>query len=194
MKLKIRKMEVYNINKVGFGKRLLAFIIDMIICSIIGALLSIFTGNMLLEFFFETSQVNETAAAIESLGAGAQGELVNTIFSAASAIGLVGFLILILEGFTGQTPAKMLLGIKIANQDGTNANTNILFLRTFLKNISSVLSLVAIILAIPIVKTIGSFFGFIIFIGCFFALGSSKQSIHDMISKTAVFKIADLKE
>ena len=92
-------MELYNIDKVGFGKRLMAFIIDMIICSIIGALLSIFTGNTLLEFFFETSQVNETAAAIESLGAGAQGELVNTIFSAASAIGLVGFLILILEGF-----------------------------------------------------------------------------------------------
>jgi uncharacterized RDD family membrane protein YckC len=138
-------MEIYSIEKVGFGKRLLAFIIDMIICSIIGALLSLFTGNMLLEFFFETSQVNETAAAIESLGAGAQGELVNTIFSAASAIGLVGFLILILEGFTGQTPAKMLLGIKIAIQDGTNATTNILFLRTFLKNISSVLSLVAII-------------------------------------------------
>jgi len=132
-------MEIYSIEKVGFGKRLLAFIIDMIICSIIGALLSVFTGNMLLEFFFETSQVNETAAAIESLGAGAQGELVNTIFSAASAIGLVGFLILILEGFTGQTPAKMLLGIKIAIQDGTNATTNILFLRTFLKNISSVL-------------------------------------------------------
>ena len=36
--------------------------------------------------------------------------------------------------------------------------------------------------------------GFIIFIGCFFALGSNKQSIHDMISKTAVFKKADLKE
>ena len=83
---------------------------------------------------------------------------------------------------------------KIANQDGTNATTNILFLRTFLKNISSVLSLIAIILAIPLVKTIGSFFGFIIFIGCFFALGSNKQAIHDMIAKTAVFKIADLKE
>jgi uncharacterized RDD family membrane protein YckC len=48
--------------------------------------------------------------------------------------------------------------------------------------------------AIPLVKTVGSFLGFIIFIGCFFALGSNKQSIHDMISKTAVFKKADLKE
>ena len=60
------------------------------------------------------------------------------------------------------------------------------------KNISSVLSFIAVTVSLSIIGTIGSFLGFIIFIGCFFTLGKSKQSIHDLISKTAVYNKSEL--
>ena len=100
---------------------------------------------------------------------------------------------MIIEGVTGQTPAKMILGIINANQNGTKATTNVLVLRTVLKNISSIFSLISVVLSISIIGTIGSFLGFIIFIGCFFVLGNNKESIHDIIAKTAVFNKAELK-
>ena len=187
-------MEIENnkIERVGFGKRLLAFFIDLIISSILGFILSSFAGIMLLEFFFETSQVNETMATVESIQSG-MGNTIKEIFIAISGIGAISFLIMIMEGITGQTPAKMLLGIINANQNGTRANTIVLSLRTFLKNISSIFSLIAVVLGISIIGTIGSFLGFIIFIGCFFVLGSNKESIHDMLAKTAVFNKSEIK-
>ena len=146
---------------------------------------------MLLEFFFETSQVNETMATVESIQSG-MGNTIKEIFIAISGIGAISFLIMIMEGITGQTPAKMFLGIINANQNGTRANTIVLSLRTFLKNISSIFSLL-FVLGISIIGKIGSFLGFIIFIGCFFVLGSNKESIHDMLAKTAVFNKSEIK-
>ena len=92
-------------------------------------------------------------------------------FKVIAGIGVIGFLIMIMEGLTGQTPGKMLLGIKNGNQDGSNASTSTLFIRTLLKNISSVLDYLLLLpLALSIIGTIGSFLGFIIFIAIVFLL------------------------
>ena len=48
-------------------------------------------------------------------------------------------------------------------------------------------------LGIAFLSTVGGLLSLVIFIGCFFVLGSQKQAIHDMISKTAVFNKADLR-
>ena len=181
-----------TLERIGFGKRLLAFLIDLIISSTLGIVLASFVGITLLEFFFETSQVNETMAAVESINSG-MGDIVKKFFINISGVGAISFIIMIIEGVTGQTPAKMILGIINANQNGTRAITNVLVLRTLLKNISSIFSLISVVLSISIIGTFGSFLGFIIFIGCFFVLGNNKESIHDIIAKTAVFNKAELK-
>ena len=178
-------------ERIGFGKRFLAFIIDMVLSSIAGFALSLFAESSLLELFYDPSQINDSIATFENLSPGL-GNTMQEFFKVVAGIGLIGFLIMIMEGFTGQTPAKMLLGIKNGNQDGSNASTSTLFTRTLIKNISSVLSFVAVTSSLSIIGTIGSFLGFIIFIGCFFTLGKSKQSIHDLISKTAVYNKSEL--
>ena len=178
-------------ERIGFGKRLLAFIIDIILSSIAGFALSFFAESSLLELFYDPSQINESIAIFENLIPGI-GSTMQEFFKVVAGIGVIGFIIMIMEGSTGQTPAKMLLGIKDGNQDGSNASTSTLFIRTLLKNISSVLSFVAVTFSLSIIGTIGSFLGFIIFIGCFFTLGESKQSIHDLISKTAVYNKSEL--
>lgn len=185
------ELEKSSQERIGFGKRLLALIIDTILSSIAGFALSLFAESSLLELFYNPSQLNDSIATFENLSSGL-GNTMQEFFKVIAGIGVIGFLIMIMEGLTGQTPGKMLLGIKNANQDGSNASTSTLFIRTLIKNISSVLSFVAVTSSLSIIGTIGSFLGFIIFIGCFFTLGKSKQSIHDLISKTAVYNKSDL--
>ena len=186
-------MELENSSqeRIGFGKRLLALIIDTILSSIAGFALSLFAESSLLELFYEPSQLNDSISTFENLSSGL-GNTMQEFFKVIAGIGVIGFLIMIMEGLTGQTPGKMLIGIKNGNQDGSNASTSTLFIRTLIKNISSVLSFIAVTSSLSIIGTIGSFLGFIIFIGCFFTLGKSKQSIHDLISKTAVYNKSDL--
>ena len=185
------ELEKSSQERIGFGKRLLALIIDTILSSIAGFALSLFAESSLLELFYNPSQLNDSIATFENLSSGF-GNTMQEFFKVIAGIGVIGFLIMIMEGLTGQTPGKMLIGIKNGNQDGSNASTSTLFIRTLIKNISSVLSFVAVTSSLSIIGTIGSFLGFIIFIGCFFTLGKSKQSIHDLISKTAVYNKSDL--
>jgi uncharacterized RDD family membrane protein YckC len=64
--------------------------------------------------------------------------------------------------------------------------------RFAIKNISSIIGLIAIALMATTLNTIGSVLGFVIIIGCFFVLGESKLAFHDMLAKTAVYWRKDL--
>ena len=66
-----------------------------------------------------------------------------------------------MEGFTGQTPGKMILGITVANMNGEKATIDKLLLRAFIKITGSFVGII----------------GFIIFVGCFLVLGEKKQAI-----------------
>jgi uncharacterized RDD family membrane protein YckC len=187
-------LEINVKERIGFGKRLIAYIIDMILSTILGFIISFSFGKSLVDFFYESSEINEIIITFEKFENILPGisNFIKIFFEVGSVIALIGFLIMFLEAMTGQTPGKMFLGIKNGNQDGSNATTTTLLVRTLIKNISSVLSLIAVILSVTILGNIGSFLGFIIFIGCFFTLGDSKQSIHDMIAKTAVYNKSEL--
>ena len=49
------------------------------------------------------------------------------------------------------------------------------------------MGLFAWLTGIEMLGTVGVGLGLIVFIGCFFALGSGKQALHDMVLKTAVY-------
>ena len=105
---------------------------------------------------------------------------------------LLGFLYNLIEGFAGASPGKMILGLKIANQDGSEADIKTYMIRWALKNSSGILSFLTILTSITFFNTIGSSFGFAFFVGCFFILCENKQGFHDMISKTAVYRNRDI--
>jgi uncharacterized RDD family membrane protein YckC len=104
------------------------------------------------------------------------------------AAAFVGVLYNLIEGVVGYTIGKLIIGIKIGNQDGTPASQSTLMLRYALKNIGSIFSLLSILLIVNALSTIGSILGLIVFIGCFFVLADKRQAFHDMLAKTAVFK------
>ena len=64
--------------------------------------------------------------------------------------------------------------------------------RYALKNCNFILSFLAGVTGVHLLRTIGVLGAIGILIGCFFVLGSAKQAFHDMIAKTAVYKRSQL--
>lgn len=170
-------------NRIGFGKRFGAVLIDAILCGIIAFFGGAAIGGML----------GAAAGAPASSPATAMtGDQMSTMMGGAIAGAVMGFVAIalaysLLEGFTGWTIGKFIVGIQIGNQDGTRASVGQLLTRWALKNSNGILTILAVFTGIALLKTIGSLAGLAIFIGFFFIFASSKQGFHDMIAKTAVY-------
>lgn len=130
--------EVKNLNYAGFGIRLLAFLIDSIIISGIGYLI----------WADKVVQVSENSVNVNFSNE-------YSIFPLAYA--LVSWIVL------SSSLGKLVLGLKIVNEEGKRINPIQAFIRT----------LVYIIM----------------FIGCWFILGNSKKkALHDIVANTFVVK------
>lgn len=164
--------------RVGFGRRLGAFLIDYLIFSLLMTIVLFATGKM-----------------DELMSLGASGSFdINDIYKLTESMApLVLTLTLIyysLEAFIGATLGKLTLGIKIASDNQTPAPIQKLLTRYLIKNVNTVLSTIG--LAVAFLGTIGTFLGFVVFIGYFFIFGQKKQGFHDMIAGTAVYYNEDI--
>lgn len=173
-------------SRAGFGLRLVASLLDLVLIavggtvigSVFGAALGSIFGGMLGPFESSTGQTISGTQAGNFLG-GFLGSLIG--------ISVFGTLYNLLEGLVGATIGKMLLGLKIGDAGGVKAGIGQLLFRYFLKNIAFVCALLAGLLGIAILTKIGSVLGFIWFLGCFLVLGRARQGLHDMIAGTAVY-------
>ncbi len=157
-------------ERIGFGPRLGAVLIDAVIIIILMFIL----GPM--------------------FGAGAMG------FAAAGSVTGFSFGLLVLalipiaysstEVFLAGTPGKKVLKLAIRNQDGSPATQEVLLKRWGMKNVGSIFNVVAAITAITLFNTLGTIASLIIFVGAFMALTEEKLALHDKIAKTGVYKTA----
>ena len=177
-------------ERIGFGRRLGAYLLDVVVAGIGGFVIGMFAGAGLTALFF-ASEMNEGMEEAEALGGGMVALLGGFIGTIAGMM-LIFLFIMVLEAITGQTVGKMILGIKNGDEDGAAAGSGKLITRAAIKYIGTILALVAGLTGIAMISTIGSLLGFAVFIGFFFILGEKKQGFHDMIAKTAVFNKSDL--
>jgi len=175
-----------NSNRIGFGPRLGAYLIDFVFNAIVGSILGMALGATLVGIFFGSQAATGSAEGDALMGG--FGAMLGGMIGTLAGIYLMSLVLFVMEGITGQTPGKMLLKIKNANQDGTAAAGGTLWVRALLKYSGTILALLAGVTSVAILGTIGSIAGLIIFIGCFFVLGDKRQAIHDLVAKTAVFK------
>lgn len=180
-----------NTNRIGFGPRLGAYLIDFVFNAIVGSFLGMALGATLVGIFFG-SQAATGSVEGDAL-VGGFGALLGGMIGTLAGIYLMSLVMFIIEGITGQTPGKMLLKIKNANQDGTAANSSVLWIRALLKYSGTILALLAGVTSVAILGTLGSLAGLAIFVGCFFTLGDKKQALHDIVAKTIVLKKEDIK-
>jgi uncharacterized RDD family membrane protein YckC len=174
-----------SVERSGFGIRFGAYIIDLIIASIIAFVVGPILGGIV------------GAAAASSLSGSSDSAAMGGMFGALAgimiAMPIVFFVYFLLEAFTGLTLGKLIVGIKVANADGTKADTSALLFRYVLKISGALLTVAAAFLGMGFLSKVGGLLNALIFFGCFMVLSSKKQTLHDLISKTAVFNKKDIK-
>ncbi len=169
-------------NRVGFGKRFLAYFIDNFIIALLVMLYMILSG---------------TLAEIVSLASSNTVEILD-LFEHAKQIELPGTIIGLIyfstELFFAFSIGKLTLGIRIGSENAENAQFSSLAVRYIVKNISNIVSIATAITGFFLFGILGSLLGFLVIIGCFFVLGQKRQAFQDMLAKTAVFMKDDIKQ
>jgi len=179
-------------ERVGFLQRLGAFLID----------LSIFT--LAIHFFTAVDVILNITTSLNNFG-------LVSLFS--GGLLLVGYTVS--EPLTATTPGKRLAGIVIASADGAPATRRALLIRWLVKNIPvffaiptctlwvllspynyhvplpDFVALGVFVLAI-IDTTLTAILLLIVIAGCFMAARPARQTLHDALSGTALFRRAEI--
>jgi len=160
-------------ERIGFGKRLGAYFLDGIFTLIAACVVGYALEDLLSGFVpidpNIPSEMGDLFAAITAAG------------------GICAVLYGLIEGFTGASPGKMILAIKIGRDNNTIAETSTLLTRYAIKTSASIIALWGMILGVEFLQTISTVISIIITIGCFFVLSEAKQALHDKIAHTAVY-------
>ena len=160
-------------ERIGFGKRLGAYLLDGIFTAIAAGVVGYALKDLLAGLV--PADPNVPAEAAEWMAA------------MSGAAGICAVFYGLIEGFTGASPGKMILAIKIGSENSTTAPQNTLLTRYAIKTSASIISVFGLFLGSDILNTLGVAASVIITIGCFFVLGAAKQALHDKIAHTAVF-------
>jgi uncharacterized RDD family membrane protein YckC len=177
-------------RRAGFGLRFAAALIDLGIVAVVGFIAGAAIGGMLgggIGGVLGGSAGGSGAAAGVALGA-AVGALVGAI----AAFGGFVFLYSLIEAFTGASPGKMCLGLRVGTADGRRGSASLYLKRWAIKYSGTLLGLFGAIPGLHVLGLVAPAAGLIVFVGCFLALGDRRQALHDLGAATAVFRKADL--
>jgi uncharacterized RDD family membrane protein YckC len=176
-------------KRVGFGPRLGAALVDVVLITVVSLL---FGGTLGALLGLGAGAIAGAGTDGEGAGAAAAGAAIGMIGGMMIGMYIFGFLYSLIEAFTGASPGKMVLKLKIGFEDGRNAPLGTYVSRWAVKYAGTLIGLVALLPGLGLLSTVGTLAGFVIFIGCFLVLGDKRQALHDMAAKTAVFNKADL--
>lgn len=167
-------------NRIGFGPRFGALILDFIIIMVFAFLLLPIIGGLIGG---AASDGDEVAAAMGMIAG---------IFAAFIALPLIGTLYFLLEAVTGASVGKMVLGLKVGTAEGTAGDIKLYATRYAIKNLGLIISMIGGIVGVAILGTVGTWVGVVIFLGYFMVFSAKKQALHDTVAKTAIYKKANL--
>lgn len=182
-------------ERVGFGRRFAAMLLDNFIVAIIAVTLAFTVGTTILRVLHldddtEFSIFSDTDSSDDEAEEMLQSLNINTgmIFVLATVNNLVMLLYSLIELFTNASLGKRLMGIAIGSDEGTPASRTLLLRRWALKYGMYALVLIPFSFA----STIGSILSFLITCGCLLALGAQRQALHDMAVHSAVYFRGDV--
>lgn len=181
--------------RVGFGMRLLAWILDEIFIFIVAgaATLLIFKAGIHIPIPHDDS-----ASTLQSLyrwlGVSADDAAwyAKIVATYTFILLIISFAYSLISAFFGASPAKMLLGLTIANADGKRGSMKLWFRRWAVRDANVYLQALALLPTLAFLDFVGAAIGIIVTIGCFMALGDSRMALHDRIAQSAVFRRSDV--
>lgn len=162
-------------KRVGFGPRFGAMILDGVIAGIIG-------------YAIAAAGIGATDATATD----AEGALTG-LMATLGAIYVAMIIYMLIEGIKGASPGKMVLGLQIANQDGSKGDISLFMKRWAIKNVGYIFGALAVLTGVLALATVGQIGSLIIFVGMFMVFSTKKLTLHDTIAKTAVFRKEDVK-
>jgi len=191
----IDKVEKKGKERIGFGPRLGASILDLIInlgaVIVLSSILLSYGFDFLLQKGLDALRSDEENLEMMQKAMGDNFDFLLIVIAISATFSIIYSLI---EGFFGASPGKMILGMKVAHADASRGDINLYMKRWIVKNAGSVLATVNIIFASSIFEFIASTIALVMTFGCFAVLGNNKQALHDIIANTAVFKKSDLSD
>ena len=182
--VKLKIME----KRIGFGPRLGAFVIDIVFVWILAAILSRVSSSWMAVQARAHFEFLVSSQFIPNIYTSDMFDLLVSIIRISLIVIFAELLYFSTEIFLGASLGKIILGLKIANADGGNASVGALIGRYLLKHIKRACTVLSFFAFAAMFNFIGSLFGFVIFIGCFFAAGDRHQALHDMLCHTVVVR------
>jgi uncharacterized RDD family membrane protein YckC len=175
--------------RVGFWPRLAAAFIDVIILSVLA-----FLARGPVESLFAGPVADMLARAAEQAGGKVLPPAMQAMMSFSLAMVLLGPLYGLTEGLLGASPGKFILGQRIVTESGNRAAQPQLIARYGVKQVGTVLSMLAMFLGVKTLEHASNVVGVIYVLGCLLAFGQARQALHDKIVGTAILRKSDLPE
>ena len=179
-------------KRVSFGRRFAATLIDVMIYAVINIAVLWYMG------YFEAAKLmgEEIAAAggDKELTKMAVDDFLSSQVSTLILGQMIPLLYYSLEIFIAASLGKLVMGLRIGNDDRTQADTGTLMTRYLIKNFAGIVGLIGLIAGLNfLLFNISPLIILILFIGYFFILGQKHQGLHDKLSKTALYMKEDIK-
>lgn len=182
-------------KRVGFGPRLVAAIID----TLAGAVFTLVLAFVLMQFDIQpVGTMPEMLEGIEDLSLlfGGQSALMQNIKDMLPAAILAGIISAIayslIEGLSGASPGKRVMGITVAHADGKRGDTRLFVRRWVVKNSGRILEFLSLVPGLVFLDLFSDILGLVIFFGCFLAIGVDRMALHDRVAQSAVYHREDV--
>ena len=180
--------------RVGFGKRLGAFIVDAIFIMIISTIVVFTFGS---DFIMELGKSfeNSSSGAFDMSSVKAlQVKFAPEVKQIGIISGIAQLLYWSLEIFIGASFGKFVLGLKIASDDRNPANITKLLTRFVFRHAGLLFSFLFALSSVGAFETLSSIGTFAFIIGAFFTLSTKRQALHDIVAKTSVYHKSIIKK
>ena len=168
------------------GRRFGAILLDGVVITFGGMIFGMLLGGTILGMLgmgvvADAGATSEEMAAVAAVG-GFIGGLLGTIIGPYIA----SFIIMILECCTGITPGKLMLGMKVSNADGSDANLGSIVTRGLLKYQYTWVVIVGSFTGLDFLVTISGILSIVMFFGIFLIFSEGRQTLWDKMAKTTV--------
>jgi uncharacterized RDD family membrane protein YckC len=174
-------------ERVGFGSRLGAYVIDLVVIWGLAAV----TSRALSGLFPHAVEMTLASRPVPP-GSPAAGPMMEMFVRWAIAGTVVTTAYFLLEGLLGRALGKLILGLRIAGDNARRAPVTRLLARGVVKTAGAWVKLLALSTGVTALSRGGDVVGLIILGGCLLALWPRRQALHDLIARTAVFHASDV--
>ena len=182
----------HPIQRVGAGPRLAAAALDYVM-STFAVMACAWQGwgwFQLVESMPGLDGVRELYAPVEAMLV--EAGLYQGLTSLLAASALIGVMYPMVEGVSGASPGKWIMGICIARPDGTRGDL-VLYMRRFLvKYVRPVFASVGAVSGISALGFLAGPAGLVVTVGTLLLLAPHRQALHDKLAGTAVFVRGDV--